>query len=194
MSSAPKTRTVSQIVLPPQRESLAAAVEECLQRTATALFQTGTAGKDDLIHTMHLVRQSNFHGQPADLLDTLARHLHTDEDQVAAAAASYGERISATLSPNLHVVPFAGRLIAPSTFYENHPDVQRLGAALMAAVIYAEDSDAIGTASINPIAAIILGEEIAAAVARRVNVRPIITSVMLDHQSWTQVIRKHFQR
>ncbi|MBX3739619.1 MAG: hypothetical protein KF712_01405 [Akkermansiaceae bacterium] len=194
MSSAPKTQTVRQIILPPQRESLAAAVEECLQRTATALFQTGTAGKDDLIHAMHLVRQSNSHGQPADLLETLARHFHKDEGQVVAAVSSYGERISATLSPNLHVVPFAGKFIAPSTFYENHPDLQRLGAALMAAVIYAEDADAIGTASINPIAAIIFGEEIAAAVARRVNVRPIITSVLLDHQSWTQIIRKHFQR
>ncbi|WAC21565.1 hypothetical protein OVA24_09230 [Luteolibacter sp. SL250] len=194
MSSAPKAQTVSQIALPPQRESLATAVEECLQRTATALFQTGTAGKDDLIHAMHLVRQSNSHGQPADLLDTLARHLHKDEDQVASVVASYGERISATLNPNLHVIPFAGKFIAPSTFYEAYPGIQRLGAALMAAVIYAEDADAIGTASVNPIAAVILGEEIAAAVARRVNVRPIITSVMLDHQSWTQIIRKHFQR
>jgi hypothetical protein len=194
MSSAPKTQAVRQIALPPQRESVAAAVEECLQRTATALFQTGTAGKDDLVQAMQLVRRSNSHGQPADLLETLARHLHQEEESITAAISSYGERISATLSPHLHVVPFAGRLIAPSTFYENYPEVQRLGAALMAAVTYAEDADAIGTASINPISAIILGEEIAAAVTRRVNVHPIITSVLLDHADWTQVIRKHFQR
>ncbi|RYD38010.1 MAG: hypothetical protein EOP87_02370 [Verrucomicrobiaceae bacterium] len=194
MSSAPKTQAFRQVVLPPQRESIPAAVEECLQRTASALFQTETAGKDDLIQAMHAVRQSNSQGKPADLLETLARQFHTDEDQVSAAITSYGERISATLTPNLHAIPFAGKFIAPSAFYENYPDLQRLGSALMAVVIYAEDADAIGTASINPFAAIILGEEIAAAVARRVNVRPLITSVMLDHQSWSQIIRKHFQR
>jgi len=194
MSSAPKAKAVQQIALPPQRESVAAAVEECLQRTATALFQTGTAGKDDLIHAMHLVRQSHSHGTPADLVETLAKHLYSDDAQVAAAVATYGERISSTLTPTLILVPFAGKFITPSAFYENYPDLQKLGSSLMAAVTYAEDADAIGTASINPIASVILGEEISAAVARRVNVNPIVTSVLLEHQSWVTMIRKHFQR
>lgn len=194
MSSAPKTTAFQQIALPPQREGISASVEECLQRTAAALFQTGSAGKDDLLHALELVRQSHSKGKPADLLETLARYLHTEEPEMAAAVSRYAEQISGTMSPTLHAIPFAGKLIAPSTFYENYPELHQLGNALMAAVIYAEDSDAIGTASINPIAAVILGEEIAALVARRVNVRPVITSVMLDHPSWTQVIRKHFQR
>lgn len=194
MSSAPKSKAVQQIALPPQRESISAAVEECLQQTATALFQTGAAGKDELIHSMNLVRQSGANGKPADLVETLARHLHSDDLQVSAAIANYGERIASTIAPSPQAIPFAGRYIAPATFYESYPELQRLGGALMAAVIYAEDADAIGTASINPIAAVILGEEIAAAVARRVNVRPILSSVILDHQSWSQVIRKHFQR
>lgn len=194
MSSAPKAKPTPQIALPPQREGIPAAVEECLQRTATILFQCEAAGKADLVHAVNLVRQSNAHGQPADLLEILARHLGLEEPQLSAAIASYGEKIAATLTPSTPIIPFAGKFIAPSAFYENFPELQQLGHALMAPVIYAEDSDAIGTAAINPIAAIIMGEEINAAVVRRYNIRPFVTSVLLEYPSWTQIIRKHFQR
>lgn len=194
MSSAPKAKPVQQITLPPQREGIPAAVEECLQRTATVLFQAEAADKADLIHAVNLARQSNAHGHPADLLEILARHLGHEEPQLSATIASYGEKIASTLIPSPPIIPFAGKLIAPSAFYESFPELRQLGHALMAPITYAEDSDAIGTAAINPIAAIIMGEEIIAAVARRYSIRPFVTSVILEYPSWTETVRKHFQR
>lgn len=194
MSSAPKAKPVQQISLPPQREGIPAAVEECLQRTATVLFQAEAADKADLIHAVNLVRQSNGHGHPADLLEILARHLGHEDPQLSATIAAYGEKIAATMIPSPPIIPFAGKFIAPSGFYESFSELRQLGHALMAPIIYAEDSDAIGTAAINPIAATIMGEEITAAVVRRYNIRPFITSVILEYPSWTEIVRKHFQR
>ena len=194
MSSAPKAKPTQQIALPPQREGIPAAVEECLQRSATVLFQHQVAEKADLIHAVNLARQSNSHGHPADLLEILARHLGHEEPEFSRVIASYGEKIAATLIPSPPSIPFAGKFIAPNAFYESFPELRQLGHALMAPVIYAEDSDAIGTAAINPIAAAIMGEEITAAVVRRYNIRPFVTSVILEYPSWTETVRKHFQR
>jgi hypothetical protein len=60
-------------------------------------------------------------------------------------------------------------------------------------VIYAEDTDAIGTASINPFAAAILAEEIQSTVFKRFGIRPFVTIARLDYESWTFLTRKHFE-
>jgi hypothetical protein len=60
-------------------------------------------------------------------------------------------------------------------------------------VIFAEDTDAIGTASVNPVAAAILAAEIEAAVFKRFGIRPFLTVARLDYESWTFLARKHFE-
>lgn len=194
MSSAPKTKAVQQIALPPMRESVSVCVEECLQKTATALFQNGKADKEELIQAMNQVRRSHAEGNPADLIDTLARSRTPDESQLAITVLALSEAVSSTMTPIILTVPFVGKYIAPSAFYERFPQLRKLGKALMAPVTYAEDADAIGTGSINPIAAVILGEEIAAVLAREMNVHPLISSVLLDHAGWLHMVRKHYQR
>jgi len=194
MSSAPKAKPLQQVVLPPQRASIGAAVEECLERTATLLLQAGAASKQDLINAITIARQSHARGVPADLLETLCIAQGHTEEQLPAIIQSFSDKISITLTPSPPMIPFAGKLITPSAFYEAFPDLRQLGAALLGPVIYAEDSDAIGTAALNPVAATIMAEEIMAAVARRYNIRPFVTAVVLDYASWTTITRKHFQR
>jgi hypothetical protein len=60
-------------------------------------------------------------------------------------------------------------------------------------VIYAEDTDAIGTASINPIASMMLAEKIHDSVSKRVGIRPFITVARMDYENWTFLTRKHFE-
>lgn len=194
MSSAPKAKPTQEIELPPQRAGIAAAVEECLERTATLLLHAGAASKEDLIHAINLVRQSHAQGIPADLLDTLARHLGHAEEILPAAIGTYAERISHSLVPTPPLIPFAGRFVTPTAFYDNYPELAQLGHALLSPVIYAEDADAIGTAALNPVAALIMSEEIMAIIARRAGIRPFVTAVILDHTSWAALVRKHFSR
>jgi hypothetical protein len=60
-------------------------------------------------------------------------------------------------------------------------------------VIFAEDTDTIGTASVNPMAAAILAEEIRNAVYKRVGITPFVTIARLEYESWTFLTRKHFE-
>jgi hypothetical protein len=64
---------------------------------------------------------------------------------------------------------------------------------LLSPVVYAEDTDAIGTASINPVASAILAAEIESAVFKRFGIRPFLTIARLDYESWTFLTRKHFE-
>lgn len=194
MSSAPKAKPTRRIAIPPQRASIAAAVEECLERTATILLHTGAATKEDLIQAVSKARQSNAQGKPVDLLETLARHVNCPEPDVPHAVLTYAEQVAAAVIPSPPLVSFAARYISPSAFYENFPELRQLGHALLSPVIYAEDSDAIGTAALNPVAASIMSEEIMAVVARRYEICPFVSTVMLDYGSWNEIVRKHFHR
>ena len=60
-------------------------------------------------------------------------------------------------------------------------------------MIFAEDTDAVGTASINPVASMILADEIRAAVFKRFGIRPFLTVARLDYESWSFLTRKHFE-
>lgn len=194
MSSAPKAKPAKRIAIPPQRASIAAAVEECLERTATILLHCGAATKEDLIQAIAKARQSNAQGKPADLLETLARHVNCPEPDLPQAVLVYADQVASAVIPSPPLVSFAARYISPSAFYEKFPELKQLGHALLSPVIYAEDSDAIGTAALNPVAASIMSEEIAAVVARRYEICPFVSTVTLDYASWNEIVRKHFLR
>ena len=91
------------------------------------------------------------------------------------------------------MIPFGGKLIAPSAFYESFDQIHKIARVLLSPVIYAEDTDAIGTASINPVSSMILADEIRAAVYKRFGIRPFMTVARLDYENWSFLTRKHFE-
>jgi hypothetical protein len=127
------------------------------------------------------------------LLEVLARILGHDEERLGPVILELGNKVASTISPHAPLVPFAGKLIAPSAFYDSFDQLHKLARLLLAPVIYAEDTDAIGTASVNPIAAAILAAEIESAVFKRFGIRPFLTIARLDYESWTFLTRKHFE-
>lgn len=194
MSSAPIAKPTQQIALPPQRASLSAAVEECLERTATLLLHVNAATKSELIEAVTTTRKANSAGRYSDLLEILSRQLGHSDEELANSINGFAEKISHALIPTPPLIPFASKFITPAAFYDNFPELRSLGHALLSPIIYAEDSDAIGTAALNPVAATIMAEEITAAVTRRFNIRPFVSSVLLDYPNWSALVRKHFVR
>lgn len=172
--------------------SIEDAVEECHIRTAEALHLAGAATQAHISHAVAAARESHAENKPLDLLEALARIQGHDEELIGGAIVSLGEALSFTESQPPPLIPFAGKLIAPSGFYESFDNMHKLGRALLTPVIYAEDTDAIGVASVNPVAATILAEEILHTVHRRIGIRPFITIARLDYESWTFLCRKHF--
>lgn len=168
-------------------------VEECYVRTADALSSAGAASGSDILKALASVREGQGRGEPLDFLETLARVLGHDEERIGPVILSLGDAVASTMNPFSPTIPFASKLIAPSAFYDSFDTIHKLGKSLLTPVVFAEDTDAIGTASINPIAAQMLGEEIHLSVAKRFGIRPFITVARMEYEAWAFLCRKHFE-
>lgn len=168
-------------------------VDTCFMRTAEALSTSRMASDDEIRAALSIVRESMVNGKPLDLLETLARVQGHEEERIGAAIQTLGDAVASTMSPTPASIPFASKLIAPSTFYDSFDSMHELGKLLLTPVLFAEDTDAIGTGSINPIAAQILGMEIHRSVSKRFGIRPFITNARMEYESWAFLCRKHFE-
>lgn len=167
--------------------------EVCLQQTAEALQLTRSATPAEISQAISAVREDHAREIPSDLIERLARVQGHDEEHISLAILDLGNRVASTLSLTVPLIPFGGKLIAPSAFYDSFDRVHKIARVLLSPVIYAEDTDAIGTASVNPIAAAILAEEIRSHVFKRFGIRPFVTIARLEYESWTFLTRKHFE-
>jgi hypothetical protein len=167
--------------------------EVCLRQTAEALHFARAASAAELNQGIATARESHAAGKPADLLEVVARIQGHSEEHLSHAMLTLGNKVAATLAHYQPLVPFGGKLIAPTAFYESFDQIHRIARVLLSPVIYAEDTDAIGTASVNPVASAILAEEIRNTVFKRFGIRPFVTASRLDYESWTFLSRKHFE-
>ena len=174
-------------------DNLGNLLEHCLTQTAKSLLFSHAANQADIDTAMNTVRQTQAEGRPLDLLEALARIQGHQEEHLGNAIRILGDRLAALLNPMPPIIPFAGKLIAPSAFYDSFELIHKTARILLTPVIYAEDTDAIGTASVNPVAALILAEEIRTTVFKRFGIRPFVTAARLDYESWTFLSRKHFE-
>jgi hypothetical protein len=169
------------------------AVDECLTRTARALHETRSATDPEIQKAITAVREAIAGGRTADMLEEIARIQGNAEEHMGTAILDLGNRISLTMAPFAPYVPFAGKLIAPSAFYESFDQIHKLARLLLCPVIYAEETDAIGTASINPFAAAVLAGEIETSVFKRFGIRPFVSIARMDYESWAFLTHKHFE-
>lgn len=167
--------------------------EICLQRTAEAIREARVANSAQLNQAIAIVRESHAACRPADLVEVITRIQGHSEEHIGPPMLEIANKIAATLSPYAPFIPFAGKLIAPSAFYDSFDHLHRLAKVLLSPVVYVEDTDAIGTASINPIAAAVLADEIQTQVFKRFGIRPFVTVARLDYESWAFLCRKHFE-
>jgi hypothetical protein len=167
-------------------------VFRCLDATLRALHDTAAARDKELNDARRAFEDAYFAHQAAEVLDLVARFQGADEYQVSTVIARLSAAVASTMSVPPVAIPFASKLIAPSSFYESFTQILHLARQLLVPVIFAEDTDAIGTGSINPVAARCLADEIVATVDRRFGIKPFLTVVRVDYESWTFLTRKHF--
>lgn len=168
-------------------------VDKCIDLTAEALVHSRVATQVEVSHAIDLVRRSAAEHIPVDLVEAVARAQGHQEEHLGTASLAIAEKIAPGLNPPPPLIPFAGKLIAPSAFYESFDHLHHLARALLSPVIFAEDTDSIGVAALNPFAAAIFASAIQDSVFRRVGIRPFLTVVRLDYESWTFLCRKHFE-
>jgi hypothetical protein len=158
---------------------------ECLRHARLATEQ-----EISVLHQRYLSMRPDE--EPMDPLEMIARMQGASDEYLPQELAKLSHGISTVLPSCPPLIPFAGKLIAPSAFYEAYTHLHALARALLSPVIFAEDTDAIGTGALNPIASQIMAEHILAGVNRRFGIRPFVTAVRLDFESWTFLNRKHF--
>ncbi|MFT4176440.1 MAG: hypothetical protein QM627_07255 [Luteolibacter sp.] len=175
-------------------ESVGPMLEQCYQRTAAALYEARAGSQEELSNAILMARNANRHSQPADVIELLARIRGIEDEQLAAAIGQLSEQAAACVTPYQPGIPFADKLIIPGAFYDAFPALKTAAKYLKTPVIYAEDADAIGIASINPIATRMLGELIAKTVHGQTAIRPFISLVRTDYDVWVELNHKHFER
>jgi hypothetical protein len=192
-SPAPQAARPPQIPQAAAHTDLWDFAEECLSQTAAILHETRSATDMEIQHAINKARESHAQGRPCDLLETIARIQGHEEEHLGKVILELGGKVAQAVNPFPPLIPFGGKLIAPSSFYDSFDHLHKVARVLLCPVIYAEDTDAIGTASANPVAPAILAREIASTVFKRFGIRPFVTIARLDYESWTFLSRKHFE-
>ncbi|MDX1679223.1 MAG: hypothetical protein R3242_00710 [Akkermansiaceae bacterium] len=167
--------------------------ELCLEQTAAAIHESRAATPTELNSAMSAARDFHIDNKPADLIEVLARVQGHEEENLGPALMDLADKVAATLTPSPPVIPFGGKLMAPSSFYEQFDRIHEIARILLSPVLYAEDTDAVGTASMNPVACKLLAGEIAASVHKRFGIRPFVSAARLDYETWSFLTRKHFE-
>lgn len=172
--------------------SIEECLTECLNLTIEAFENSKVASGEEIARVRLRFGHALTAGEPEDLIYLLARIQGTEEERMGIETARISYAVAGVISPSPPLIPFAGKLMAPSSFYEAYTQLHELARALSSPVIYAEDTDSIGTGALNPIAARIMTDEIRAAVSRRFGIKPFTTAVRIDYDSWNFLTRKHF--
>ena len=165
---------------------------DCMEKTIRAFQASGVATQEEISRLKQRYLKKIADDEPADLIYILAQLQGADEERMGIEVARIAHAVAAVINPSPPLIPFAGKLIAPSAFYEAYTQLHDLSKALLSPIIFAEDTDAIGTGALNPIASLIMGDRILSVVNRRFAIRPFVTSVRLDYESWSFLGRKHY--
>jgi hypothetical protein len=176
----------------PNEDSTATSLALCDDLTFRALIDSGAASAEECRQAAETCRISRGSGIRIDPLLAVATVQSKDREPSPEEITLLAESTAATLSQAPPLIPFAGQLIIPYAFYETFPRVHRLAADLLAPVIYSEDADSLGIASVNPLAAKVMADAASAAVKQQMGTTPFLTVVRMDPESWNAACRKHF--
>lgn len=179
--------------LSPVRQEVPIVLEHALIRNLAMLQQHNLASAEDCSQVAAAVRRSWESGKGADPIDGLARLRAGSGNMLDASVEMISSKMAKSLPFVPTRVPFASRLIPPSSFYEKHPQIALLCKLMMVPVAYTEDLDVIGIASINPFFADTLAASIIDEVKQVSPVQPIISIVRLDYVGWMKMCEKHFK-
>jgi hypothetical protein len=164
----------------------------CARATLDALVSRGhlQAGERAQIESVHL--QGIDEGRESEVFETITRLSTIAPREIPDFMAGLGLAVAKTLKERAPVIPGLQRTPLPVVFADAYPELFDLARALLCPVLYSEDNEVIGVGSVNPIPAITLARAIAAAVHDRTGLKPYVTAVRLDYDSWRALLEKHF--
>ena len=168
--------------------------EHSLAHTCDIILQLGLSSEEELDIDCASIRDLWDNGKGAEVIEQHALRVAEEPSQVDALVEHMSLSISSSSVSPLIPAPFASRLVTPNAFYDKHPDLYELAAALQCPILYNEDADVIGIGSINAIATSTFSQAIQLYIQSIQNIKPLISSVRLNYETWSVVCQRHFKR
>lgn len=169
------------------------ALQHALIRTLAMMQQHNLASAEDCSQVAAKVRRNWEAGKGSDPIDCLARLRAGGGDMLDASVEMISSKMAHTLPFVPTRIPFAGRLIPPTAFYEKNPKMELLCRLMLVPIAYAEDLDILAVATINPYFADAISAAIMDYVKAKAGIRPIISVIRLDYVGWAKMCQKHFR-
>ena len=169
-------------------------LEHALSRTLEMLQQHNLASAEDCSQVANKVQSRWQLGQGADPIMSLARLRAGGGDMLDASVEMISSKLGGSLPFAPARVPFAARLIPPTTLYENHPEIRVICKLMLVPIAFAEDLDVIGIASINSYFADAIITHIKENIKNETGVQPIMHNIRLDYLGWAKMCQKHFRQ
>ena len=164
----------------------------CLDQTTKLLQEQDLATPAEL-HQLREHGLAPLQGpRPWDPLEFLAALRVGDPDARPLEVEQLGRALSQTMGQQLALVPFASRMPTPSAFYDLHENLLVECRRVMTPILYAEESESIGVASINPVALGIAAEIIMRTLGEKTGTTPIVSRILLHHDGWMSLCQQQF--
>ena len=164
----------------------------CLDQTTKLLQEQGLATPAEL-HQLREHGLAPLQGpRPWDPLEFLTALRVDDPDARPLEVEQLGRALSQTMGQQLALVPFASRMSTPSAFYDLHENLLVECRRVMTPILYAEESESIGVASINPVALGIAAEIIMQTLGEKTGTTPVVSRILLHHDGWMSLCQQQF--
>ena len=165
---------------------------ECLSQTCRVLDDHALATPAELKELAHHGHGPLQGPRPWDPLEFLAALRTRDPDARAQEVERLGRSLSQSLGQPLTLVPFASKMPTPSAFYDLNDSLLLECRKLMTPVLFAEESEVIGIASINPVALRLSARTVMQFIADKTGTTPVVSTLLLHHEGWISLCQQQF--
>lgn len=164
----------------------------CLEHTCSLLLNFQLATEEEVRTVAARGQASRGEKRPVDPLEFLASARVEDIEGLAGELEVIARKVARGLDEALVLVPFAHRLPTPSSFYQSHQTIREECQRILTPVLYNEETEVIGLGSINPVALELGARMIRANLGKLTGTQPIVSKVLLSHDSWVSLCEKQF--
>ena len=166
--------------------------QTCLEHTCSVLLNFQLATEEEVHAVAGRGQSPRGEARTVDPLEFLASDRAAEPEFVSAELEKVGRQLARGLGDNLVLAPFANRLPTPSAFYQSHQTVREGCQRIMTPVLFNEEAEVIGIGSVNPVALEIGARMIRTTLGKLTGTQPIISKMLLNHESWIALCEKQF--
>ena len=128
-----------------------------------------------------------------DILSVMAQLRGIDEGEQPSSVESWARALAPIVKKRYSMVPFAGKLLGSSSFFEKYSNIQEAATAVKCPLIFSEDTDVLGFGTINPVAGSNLASFVADYFKAETGMTPYLSIFLIDLPTWETICRRQFK-